>query len=422
MGLWNNPPYYLSAYGLAVKHGFVGSEKKWLQSLKGDPGTGLTVVDSFETEEQMRERYPSGILDQDGFVRVGSGAYDYLLYYWDAEDEDWYSISIVGPQGKQGDPGPAPIPVSESYAYAISSSGTTPPTSGWVSAFTDPDEVKGKFVWTRTMTEWSNGEHTASYSSAYNGADATGAVISINGKDGVVNLVAENIPASDERNVQEHLTEDEENIAALQEQAGSGDLHTIAQDLVGAVNEIKAEEENITAGVYDATATYAVGDYAIYRGALYRCTTAIQSAEAWTPGHWTRVCTTGEIKELQRGAHENESAIEELAENISTMESDIDGLAENVTALEGDITTLSETEVIVVNIASYSGSQVRVPATGTNPAITANHVLLASTLGTPSAQTGDWTVNTYDGYLTLSGTATGTTTVKLVLGKAGTTI
>ena len=401
MGLWNNPPYYLSAYGLAVKHGFVGSEKKWLQSLKGDPGTGLTVVDSFETEEQMRERYPSGILDQDGFVRVGSGAYDYLLYYWDAEDEDWYSISIVGPQGKQGDPGPAPIPVDESYAYAISSSGTTPPTSGWVSAFTDPDEVKGKYVWTRTMTEWSNGEHTASYSSAYNGADATGAVISINGKDGVVNLVAENIPASDERNVQEHLTEDEENITALQEQAGSGDLHTIAQDLVGAVNEIKAEEENITAGVYDATATYAVGDYAIYRGALYRCTTAIPSAEAWTPGHWTRVSTTGEIKEL--------------AADINTLESDLN-------TLESDVTTLSETEVIVVNIASYSGSQVRVPATGTNQAITEDHVLLASTLGTPSAQTGDWTVNTYDGYLTLSGTASGTTTVKLVLGKAGTTI
>ena len=107
---------------------------------------------------------------------------------------------------------------------------------------------------------------------------------------------------------------------------------------------------------------------------------------------------------------------------MTSAESAITELAENVTALEGDITTLSETEVIVVNIASYSGSQVRVPATGTNPAITANHVLLASTLGTPSAQTGDWTVNTYDGYLTLSGTATGTSTVKLVLGKAGTTI
>lgn len=79
-------------------------------------------------------------------------------------------------------------------------------------------------------------------------------------------------------------------------------------------------------------------------------------------------------------------------------------------------------EVIVVNISSYSGSQVRVPASGTNAAITASHVLLASTVGTPVYQTDDWTVTTYDGYLTLSGSASAATTVQLVLGKVGTTI
>ena len=34
---YNNPPYYLSAYGLAVKHGFKGTEEEYLASLKGDP-------------------------------------------------------------------------------------------------------------------------------------------------------------------------------------------------------------------------------------------------------------------------------------------------------------------------------------------------------------------------------------------------
>lgn len=29
----NNPPYYITAYGLAVKHGFKGTEKEWLDSL-----------------------------------------------------------------------------------------------------------------------------------------------------------------------------------------------------------------------------------------------------------------------------------------------------------------------------------------------------------------------------------------------------
>ena len=35
---YNNPPYYLSAYGLAVKHGFKGTEEEYLASLKGETG------------------------------------------------------------------------------------------------------------------------------------------------------------------------------------------------------------------------------------------------------------------------------------------------------------------------------------------------------------------------------------------------
>lgn len=38
MGLYENPPYYLSPYGIAVKHGFVGTEEEWLESLKGQTG------------------------------------------------------------------------------------------------------------------------------------------------------------------------------------------------------------------------------------------------------------------------------------------------------------------------------------------------------------------------------------------------
>ena len=34
MGLWDNPPYYLTAYGIAVKHGFRGTEVDWLATLK----------------------------------------------------------------------------------------------------------------------------------------------------------------------------------------------------------------------------------------------------------------------------------------------------------------------------------------------------------------------------------------------------
>lgn len=46
---------------------------------------------------------------------------------------------------------------------------------------------------------------------------------------------------------------------------------------------------------YDATATYAVNDYAIYEGVLYKCTSAITTAETFTPAHWTAVLVMNEI-------------------------------------------------------------------------------------------------------------------------------
>jgi len=49
------------------------------------------------------------------------------------------------------------------------------------------------------------------------------------------------------------------------------------------------------AGTYSATHTYAVGDYCIYQGNLYRCTTAISSGEAWNSAHWSQVSAGDEL-------------------------------------------------------------------------------------------------------------------------------
>lgn len=49
----------------------------------------------------------------------------------------------------------------------------------------------------------------------------------------------------------------------------------------------KGKENAMVAGNYSASNTYAVGDYVYYSGTLYRCTTAITTAEAWTAAHWT---------------------------------------------------------------------------------------------------------------------------------------
>lgn len=99
MSLWNNPPYYLTAYGLAVKHGFTGTEKQWLDSLKGEPGSDFVFERSFETYAEMIEYYSSS--KPTGFVMVGSED-DYLAYYWDAVEQEWNSIRMQGRDGETG--------------------------------------------------------------------------------------------------------------------------------------------------------------------------------------------------------------------------------------------------------------------------------------------------------------------------------
>lgn len=53
------------------------------------------------------------------------------------------------------------------------------------------------------------------------------------------------------------------------------------------------------ATTYSTSATYAVGDFVWYSGQLYRCTTAITTAEAWTAAHWTSAKLAEDVGELK---------------------------------------------------------------------------------------------------------------------------
>lgn len=50
--------YYITAYGIAVKHGFQGAEEEWLKSLKGDGGEPI-VIRYDETAQQLQWKYES---------------------------------------------------------------------------------------------------------------------------------------------------------------------------------------------------------------------------------------------------------------------------------------------------------------------------------------------------------------------------
>lgn len=46
---------------------------------------------------------------------------------------------------------------------------------------------------------------------------------------------------------------------------------------------------------YDSTSTYAIGDYAIYNGTLYKCAYTISTPEDFAPAHWQAVLVMDEI-------------------------------------------------------------------------------------------------------------------------------
>lgn len=78
------------------------------------------------------------------------------------------------------------------------------------------------------------------------------------------------------------------------------DLNTVDKHINGAINELHAIN-GYSYDAYDDTATYSVDDLCIYNNALYKCTTAITTAEAWNASHWTATSIADEISELNTG-------------------------------------------------------------------------------------------------------------------------
>lgn len=65
----------------------------------------------------------------------------------------------------------------------------------------------------------------------------------------------------------------------------------------------------IIADSYSDSATYAVGDYCIHDAQLYRCTTSISTAEAWTAAHWTAVTLDDCLRALETAQIETDDTL-----------------------------------------------------------------------------------------------------------------
>lgn len=77
--------------------------------------------------------------------------------------------------------------------------------------------------------------------------------------------------------------------------------------------EAGAGAAGVTASAYSASRAYAVGEYVIHNNNLYRCTTAITTAEAFTAAHWTQVVLSDDVSDLK-------SALNEMAHPLDIKE------------------------------------------------------------------------------------------------------
>ena len=121
--------YYVSAYAIAVKHGFTGSEEEWLASLKGpkgdafvfddftaeqlaglkgDKGDPFTVSKVYPSVALMNSGYGSDHVPPGGFVVIDTGSVedeDNAKVYMKGDSAYVYITDMSGARGPQGIPG-----------------------------------------------------------------------------------------------------------------------------------------------------------------------------------------------------------------------------------------------------------------------------------------------------------------------------
>ena len=120
--------------------------------------------------------------------------------------------------------------------------------------------------------------------------------------------------------------------------AGSQASYSYDEDLNKATfgipeGQAGAGAAGVVASAYSAAKTYKVGDYVLYNSNLYRCTTAITTAEAWTAAHWTQIVLADDVTDLK-------TDLDEITEATTTEGYDTDdNLCEGLSLVSGYYST-----------------------------------------------------------------------------------
>ena len=71
---------------------------------------------------------------------------------------------------------------------------------------------------------------------------------------------------------------------------------------------------------YSNADTYEVGEYVSHGNKMYKCTTAIETPEEWTAGHWTEIVIGQELKDIQDDVAELQDGVQTLNETTEDLE------------------------------------------------------------------------------------------------------
>lgn len=177
-----------------------------------------------------------------------------------------------------------------------------------------------------------------------------------------------------------------------------------------------------TANTYASSAADSAGDAQTAAGAAGDAQLAAEAAQTAAETAQSDAETAAQAAQNAQTAAEDAQALAETAQSAAetaateAADSAADAAQSAQDAEDAAAAAAASNAVLLINAGTVSS----LPATVTNSAIEDDMVCVNAELGTPQAQKGNWTVTTGNGTLTVTGTISGSTTLRLHLMKART--
>ena len=156
---------------------------------KGDKGNNAYVWIKYSSQEPTESSHSIGDIPDD-WIGIYSGTSSSAPTDW--KQYKWFQI-----KGEKGDTGSPATLVSTEIVYQSSDSGTIIPSGNWSDSV--PVVSQGKYLWTRTTSQFNTGDPIVAYSVARMGKDGAGSVSMINNvspdSSGNVKLTAADVGA-----------------------------------------------------------------------------------------------------------------------------------------------------------------------------------------------------------------------------------